>query len=103
MFISCQPKHGIKKLEAALVFWHERNYRWSAPFKRDIPDIPKSSLAEAAHAKMKSGGRKNMSLVDAAYADIEAAAFFEASWRRRKEGERSHGRGPTGIELNEKE
>ena len=103
VFISCQQSHGKKKLERALAFWHERRFRWAAPFRKSTCAVPRSSLAEAAHAKMKSGGRRNMSLVDAAYVDLEASACFEAAWRKRRDGGKSNGKGPTGVELMERE
>ena len=89
-----------KSLDAFINFWNERNFRWVLAYRKQSNcGIPRNSLAEAAHAKMKSGGRKNLSLVDAAYADTEASACFEACWQKRKDGERSTGNGPTGMNI----
>ena len=54
---------------------------------------------EDVHASMKAAGRKNLSLVDVAYVDIESSLFFEGKWQRR-EGEKSFGSGPSGIDLS---
>ena len=99
-FISNQPLHGRKKLESALKFWDERKFRLAFPFRQSIYNIPRSSLA---HMSMKAAGRKNLSLVDAAYVDIESSSFFEGKWQRREEGEKSFRSGPTGIDLFERE
>ena len=52
---------------------------------------------------MKAAGRKNLSLVDTAYVDIESSSIFEGKWQRREEGEKSFGSGPSGIDLFERE
>ena len=52
---------------------------------------------------MKAAGRQNLSLVDAAYVDIESSSFFEGKWQRREEGEKRFGSGPSGIDLFERE
>ena len=89
-----------KSLHDFLKFWDERKFRWVLVYRNQSTSyIPRNSMAEAAHAKMKAGGRKNLSLVDAAYEDTQASACFEARWQKRKDGERSTGRGPTGKNL----
>ena len=90
-----------KSLLAFIRYWDERKFRWALAYRmQSTCDIPRNSLAEDAHAKMKSGGRKNLSLVDAAYEDTQASACFEARWQKRKDGEKSTGRGPTGKNKN---
>ena len=93
--VNVEDQNSLKRF---LKFWEERKCRWVQAFRRQSNcGIPRNSLAESAHAKMKAGGRKNLSLVDAAHADIEACVMFEAKWQQRMDGERSTGTGPTGM------
>ena len=94
--ISTQHESKRNSLKSFINLWHERAFRWVLAYKNQTCDIPKSSLAEAAHAKMKSAGRKNLSLAASAIADIEDAAMLEGQWQRRQDGGKSRGTGPTG-------
>ena len=95
---SSPNEKNLKSLENFIKFWDERKFRWAMAYrKHSVSDIPRNSLAESAHAKMKSGGRRNLSLVDAAHTDIEESATFEAKWQKRMDGEKSSGTGPRGI------
>ena len=96
--INEQPESRRNSLVCFLRFWNERTFRWVPAYRKHSCGIPKSSLAEAAHAKMKSAGRKNLSLAASAIEDIEDAAMLEALWRRRLNGGKSTGTGPTGIQ-----
>ena len=82
-----------------LRFWENVKYRWVAAFKSNMHQCARSSLAEAAQASMKAGGEKNLSLVDAVYADITASAGFEGIWLNRVQGQSCVGSGPSNIEL----
>ena len=44
---------------------------------------------------MKAASEKNVSLVDATYADITDSARLDAKWINRIEGEESRGSGPS--------
>ena len=52
---------------------------------------------------MKAANEKNLSLVDAVYADISNSARFDATWKNRLQGEISRGCGPSGINLEERD
>ena len=54
-------------------------------------NVFKSNLAEATQASMKAASEKNISLVDATYADITDFARLDAKWVNRIEGEESRG------------
>ena len=95
-------KLNQKPLEDTLRFWDMVNYRWATAFKSNLHGIPRSSLAEAAQASMKAANEKNLSLVDAVYADISDSARFDATWKNRLQGEISRCRGPSGIDLEER-
>ena len=58
-----------------------------------------SSLAESAHASMKAAGDKNLSLVDAAFADITDSVRLEARFQNQQSGEIARGAGPSGDDL----
>ena len=88
-----------KKLSSALNWWHDRRPRWALAFKTTTHNIPLSSLAEAAHASMKSAGQKNLSLVQALQADVTDSIRLEARWLNRQTGESSTGAGPSGADL----
>ena len=101
VLIEKQPNvDAKKKLSTALSWWHCRRPRWALAFKTATLNIPLSSLAEAAHASMKSAGEKNLSLVKAVQADVTDSLRLKARWKNRLLGERSTGSGPTGQELN---
>ena len=100
MLIKSQSEKNRHKLASALSFWHERRCRWALAFKTTAHNIPRSSLAESAHASMKAGNQKNLSLVDAVYADVTDSARLEAIWSNRKDGEKCSGSGPTGHDLS---
>ena len=51
---------------------------------------------------MKAASEKNISLVDATYADITDSARLDAKWINRIEGEESRGSGPSQVELDER-
>ena len=71
-------------------------------YRVGLHNIPKSSLAETAQASMKAASEKNISLVDATYADITDSARLDAKWINRIEGEESRGSGPSQVELDER-
>ena len=50
---------------------------------------------------MKAASEKNVSLVDATYADITDSARLDAKWINRIEGEESRGSGPSEVELDQ--
>ena len=77
-------------------------YRWVIACKSNTHNIRRSGLAEAAQASIKSGGEKNISLVDAAYCDIAESTTFEAKWQNRTHGEQSVGRGPSPLVLDKR-
>ena len=77
ILIGNQGESNCKKLTSALKFWHDRRSRWALAFKTTSHNIPLSSLAESAHASMKSAGQKNLSLVDAVHADVTSSARVE--------------------------
>ena len=58
-----------------------------------------SNLAEVAHASLTACGEKNLSLVDTAIADITDSVRLQAKWENRMSGEKATGRGPSGLDL----
>ena len=78
--ISSQDERCHRSLNSALSFWDKCKCRWALSYRAATHRIPLSSLAEAAHASMKAAGEKNLSLSDAAYADITDSVRLEAKF-----------------------
>ena len=97
VLIQQQAQGDQKPLTDALAFWERCKYRWAVAYCHSLQNIPKSSLA---HASMKASGEKNLSLVDAVFADVADSARLEAKWTNREAGERSQGSGPDGEAMN---
>ena len=91
-----------KPLFDTLKFWDSIKSRWATSYRVGLHNIPKSSLTEAAQASMKAANEKNISLVDATYADITDSARLDTKWINRIEGEESPGSGPSQVELSER-
>ena len=101
--ISNQVPGNRKPLLNALDFWLKSKHRWALCFGHSVHQIPRSSLAEAAQASMKADSGKNLSLVDAVINSTVDSLRHEANICNRQAGERAQGRGPTGVELWERE
>ena len=99
LLISSQDEKCQRSLNSALSFWDKCKCRWALSYRAATHRIPRSSLAEAAHASMKAAGEKNLSLSDAAYADITASVRLEAKFVNRELGVPSPGTGPSGDDL----
>ena len=69
-----------KSLTDTLNFWDRVKYRRGSPFKFNLHNIARSSLAEAAQASMKAADEINVSLVGSAYYDITDSARLQAKW-----------------------
>ena len=78
--ISVQEISARKPFFDRLKFWDSIKSRWTTSHQAGIHNISKSSLAEAAQALMKTVNEKNISLVDATYADITDSARLDAKW-----------------------
>ena len=79
------------------------NLRWALCFRHSVHQIPRSSLAEAVQASMKANFGKNLSLVDAVINSTVYSQRHEANIYNRQAGKRAQVRGPTGVELGERE
>ena len=93
-----QESSASKPFFDTLKFWDSIKPRWATSYRVGLHNIPKSNLAEAAQASMKAANEKNISLVDATYADITDSARLDAKWVNRIEGEESRGSGPSQVE-----
>ena len=100
--IGVQEISARKPLFDTLEFWDSIKSRWATSYWVGLHNIPKSSLAEAAQASMKAASEKNISLVDATYADIIDSARLDAKWINRIEEEESRGWSPSQVELDER-
>ena len=75
---------GVREISArkplfdSLKFWDSIKSCWATSYRVGLHNIPKSSLAEAAQASMKAASEKNISLVDATYANITDSARLDA-------------------------
>ena len=74
----------------ALDFWLKSNHRWAL-------------FIEAVQASMKANFGKNLSLVDAVINSTVYSQRHEANIYKRQAGKRAQVRGPTGVELGERE
>ena len=93
-----QEISASKSFFDTLKFWDSIKPRWATSYRVGLHNIPKSNLAEAAQASMKAANEKNISLVDATYADITDSARLDAKWVNRIEGEESGGSGTSQVE-----
>ena len=87
----------------ALDFWLKNKHRWTICFRHSVDQILRSSLADAAKASMKADSGKNLSLVGVIINFTVDSLRNEANICNRQAGERTQGRGPTGVELEERE
>ena len=87
----------------SLDIWLKSKHRWAHCFRHSVHQIPRSSLAEAAKASTKADSGKNLSLVNGTINFTVNYLRHEANICNRKTGEGTQGRGPTGVELGERE
>ena len=85
------------------IFWLKSKHHWVLCFRHSVHQIPRSSLTEAVQASMKANFGKNLSLIDAVINSTVDSLRHEANIYNRQAGERTQGRGPTGVELAERE
>ena len=103
VLIEKQPGDSRGPLTNALKFWDESRKRWATAYKSALHAIPRSSLAEVAHASTTAAGDKGLSLVDSVFADIVDSARLQAKWENRSADEKSTGKGPSGIDLEDRD
>ena len=100
--IGIQEISARKPLFNTLKFWDSIKSRWATSYRVGLHNISKSSLAEAAQASMNAAYEKNISLVDATYADITDSAGLDAKWINRIKREESLGSSSSQVELGER-
>ena len=100
--IGIQEISARKPLFDTLKFWDSIKSRRATSYRAGLHNISKSSLAEAAQASMNAAYEKNISLVDATYADITDSAGLDAKWINRIKREESLGSSSSQVELGER-